>query len=87
MTGRGGHDDRLAAELARLVAEEDKRQSMHLRTSPELLAQAIVRIVESFFYNNAIAAIDPRIDDAMNVVDLILRGATEERPRTSRRRR
>ncbi len=60
---------------------------MHLRTSPDLLAQAIVRLAESFFYNGAFGSIEPRIDDAMQVVELIMRGATNERPRSKRSRR
>ena len=87
MTALGGHDDRLMAELVRLIEDENERHDMHLRTSPDLLAQAIVRLAESFFYNGAFGSIEPRIDDAMQVVELIMRGATNERPRSKRSRR
>jgi AcrR family transcriptional regulator len=64
--------DRLVSEAARLIREENERHDMHLRGNPELVATAIVRLMEGFVYNEAIAAVEPRLDEAMDVLDFLL---------------
>jgi len=70
-TDRGGrgHQDRLVAELARLIEREDIR----LGVDPDLVAYTLVRALNGFVYNDSIAAIEPQLDKAMEVVDFILR--------------
>ena len=70
-SGRTLHD-RLVAELTRLIAEEDERHPMHLRAAPPLVAFTIVRVMEGFLYNDSIAAVEPRLDEAMEVLDFLL---------------
>jgi hypothetical protein len=69
-TGRSQHD-RLVAELTRLIKEND-RQDLQLRAAPELVAFTIVRVMEGFIYNDAIAAVEPRLEEAMEVLDFLL---------------
>jgi AcrR family transcriptional regulator len=64
--------DRLVAETKRLLEQEDEREGMGLRGSPEVVALAIVRLMEAFVYNDAIAAVEPRFDEAMEVLDFLL---------------
>lgn len=68
----GIHSARLVAELARLINEENEREDMQLRASPELVAFTIVRVMEGFIYNEAIAAVEPRLEEAMEVLDFLL---------------
>jgi AcrR family transcriptional regulator len=75
MTGRGNgrtQHDRLVAELARLIKQENEREDMQLRAAPELVASTIVRVMEGFIYNDAIAAVEPQLDDALEVLDFLL---------------
>jgi AcrR family transcriptional regulator len=75
MTVRGSgrtHHDRLVAELTRLIREEDERHPMDLRAAPGLVAFTIVRVMEGFLYNDSIAAVEPRLDEAMEVLDFLL---------------
>lgn len=75
MTAPGAGDtqhDRLIAELARLIREENQREDMHLRAEPEVVAMTIVRVMEAFIYNDTIARVEPRLDEAMRVLDFLL---------------
>jgi tetracycline repressor-like protein len=54
---------RLVAELARLIEEAVQRGEMKLRARPKLVATTIVRLMEGFIYNDAIAAVEPRLDE------------------------
>jgi AcrR family transcriptional regulator len=73
--GRSLHD-RLVAQLARQIKAENEREDMHLRASPELVASTIVRVMEGFIYNDAIAAVEPQVERAAAIVALLL----ESRP-------
>jgi hypothetical protein len=64
--------DRLVGELTRLIREEEERGKMGLRGEPEIVAAAIVRLMESYTFNDAIAAVEPRLDEAMKVLDFVL---------------
>lgn len=68
-----GYQDRLVAELTRLIAEENEREDMQLGAAPELAAYTIVRVLTGFVYNDSIAAVEPQLDKAMEVLDFILR--------------
>lgn len=72
LTTRGGFQDRLVEVVARLIVEEHKRGSFELRADPGDLAYAVVRVIEGFVYNDAIAEVDPQIDRAMRIVRIIL---------------
>ena len=75
MTAPGAGDtlhDRLIAELSRLIREENERTDLHLRAEPEVVAMTIVRVMEAFIYNDTIARVEPRIDEAMRVLDFLL---------------
>ena len=65
--GRTQHD-RLVAEVTRLIVEN----GIEVRAAPELAAFTIVRVMEGFIYNDAVAAVEPRLDDALEVLDFLL---------------
>ena len=65
--GRTQHD-RLVAEVTRLIVDND----IDVRADPGLVAFTIVRVMEGFVYNDTIAAVEPRIDDAVEVLDFLL---------------
>jgi AcrR family transcriptional regulator len=64
--------DRVVATLVTLIEYENQREDMGLRARPEIVASTIVRVMESFIYNDAIAAVDPRLDDAVEALDYLL---------------
>jgi AcrR family transcriptional regulator len=66
------HHDRLIAELTMLLVQECEREDMELRASPRLVATTIVRVMEGFIYNNAIAEVEPRLEEASEVLDFLL---------------
>lgn len=72
LTTRGGYQTRLVKALEHLVREEGERGTFTPRADPAILAYAIVRVIEGFTYNDGIAAIDPQIDEAMEIVRLLL---------------
>jgi AcrR family transcriptional regulator len=72
LTTQGGFQDRLVTVVARLIVEEHERGAFELRADPGDLAYAVVRVIEGFIYNDAIAAVEPEIDRAMRIVRLIL---------------
>jgi hypothetical protein len=54
------------------LAEEGARSNLPPSADARLVAYAIVRVGEGAFYNDAIAAVDPRLDDAVDIVRLII---------------
>jgi hypothetical protein len=54
------------------LADEAARGGLTLSADASLAAYAIVRVSEGSFYNDAIAAVDPRLDDAVDIVRLII---------------
>jgi AcrR family transcriptional regulator len=72
LTTRGGYQTRLVEAVERLLREEQERGHFVPRADPTILAYAIVRVIEGFTYNDGIAAIDPQIDEAMEIVRLLL---------------
>jgi AcrR family transcriptional regulator len=64
LTKRGGFQDRLVDKVAVFLAEERARGNLATSADARLVAYAIVRVSEGAFYNDAIAAVDPRLDDA-----------------------
>ena len=72
LTVRGGFQDRLVDRVAALLREEEARGTLTLRSDPHALAYAIVRLIEGFTYNDAMFALEPRLDEAMPIVRLLL---------------
>jgi AcrR family transcriptional regulator len=72
LTTRRGFQDRLVNKIAEFLRSESERSSLTLRADPRLIAYAIVRTTEGFLYNDAVAAIEPRFEDARDIVRLIL---------------
>lgn len=72
LTTRGAFQDRLVAAVERGLSEEVEAGRLELRAAPELVAYALVRLIEGFLYNDAIVAIEPQIDEAIAVARLVL---------------
>ena len=72
LTSRGPFQDRLVAEVQRLVDEEAARGTWTPRSDTAVLAYGIVRLIEGFVYNDALVQDEPAIDDALAVIRLLL---------------
>jgi AcrR family transcriptional regulator len=72
LTARGSFQNRLVARVQQLLEEERSGGKFHPRARTPALAYAIVRLLEGFIYNDAINALEPRIDEAMEIVALML---------------
>lgn len=72
LTARGVFQDRLVAEVQRLITEEAVRGTWTPRSDPAVLAYGIVRLIEGFVYNDALLVDEPAIDDALAVIRLLL---------------
>ncbi len=66
------HQDRVVAELTRIIAEEDQRTDLRLGAPPEIVAYTIGRVMAGFIYNDQIATVDVQLDKAMQVLDYLL---------------
>jgi AcrR family transcriptional regulator len=75
LTARGGSvQPRTVARLAELYREEQAAGTFQPRADPDVLAYAVVRITEGFIYNDAIAAVEPAVEQATAIVELLLTG-------------
>ena len=72
ITTRGGFQDRLVDKIAAFLVAEVDRSDLRLGADPQLVAYALVRVSEGFLYNDAIAAVEPRLGDAVEIVRLII---------------
>jgi transcriptional regulator with XRE-family HTH domain len=72
LTARGPFQDRLVAEVRRLIEIEAARGTWTPRSDTGVLAYGIVRIIEGFVYNDALLVDEPAIDDALAVIRLLL---------------
>lgn len=72
LTARGPFQDRLVGEVARLMRAEQDRGTWQPRGDVDLLAYAVVRLIEGFVYNDAIVQRDTAVGEAMAVIDLLL---------------
>jgi AcrR family transcriptional regulator len=73
LTSRGGSVQvRTVARLADLYREEAASGAFRPRADPDVLAYAVVRITEGFIYNDAIAAVEPAVDEAAAIISLLL---------------
>lgn len=72
LTARGVFQDRLVAEVQRLLDEETARGHFTPRSATDKLAYGVVRLMEGFVYNGALIETDPAsIDDALAVIRLL----------------
>jgi AcrR family transcriptional regulator len=73
LTSRGGV---VQPGIARLIAAdlraEEEKGTLRPRLEVDVLAYAIVRVTEGFIYNDAIAAIEPEVETAARVVEVML---------------
>jgi AcrR family transcriptional regulator len=73
LTSRGGV---VQPGIARLIAAdlraEQEKGTLRPRLEVDVLAYAIVRVTEGFIYNDAIAAIEPEVETAARVVEVML---------------
>jgi AcrR family transcriptional regulator len=73
LTSRGGSvQSRTVARLADLYREEQATGAFRPRADPDTLAYAVVRVTEGFIYNDAIVAVQPAVDQASEIVALLL---------------
>jgi AcrR family transcriptional regulator len=80
LTARGGSvQSRTVTRLAELYREEQAAGTFHPRADPHVLAYAVVRITEGFIYNDAIAAVEPAVEQAAAIVALLLTGESSRR--------
>jgi AcrR family transcriptional regulator len=68
----GGVQRRVVSSLADLYREEQQAGSFKPRVDPDSLAYAVVRLTESFIYNDALATVEPAVDRAAEIVALLL---------------
>jgi AcrR family transcriptional regulator len=69
---RGSVQRRTVRRLAELYREEQAAGTFRPRVDPDLLAYAVVRLTESFIYNDALATVEPAVDRAAEIVALLL---------------
>jgi hypothetical protein len=73
LTARGGSvQARTVARLAELYREEQAAGTFRPRADPDVLAYAVVRVTEGFIYNDAIASVEPAVEQAATIVALLL---------------
>jgi AcrR family transcriptional regulator len=72
LTSRGPFQDRLVAEVKRLIDEEAARGTFTPRAETALLAYAAVRVLEGFVYNDTAVQTEPEIEQAIRVIRLLL---------------
>jgi AcrR family transcriptional regulator len=68
----GGVQRRTVQRLAELYREEQQAGSFEPRVDADLLAYAVVRLTEGFIYNDALASVEPAVDQASEIVALLL---------------
>lgn len=71
----GGVEGRLVRAVAELLDDEVRASGLSLPLETPEMAYLIVRVVEAFLYNDAIAALEPDLEAAAMVVELLLKGA------------
>jgi AcrR family transcriptional regulator len=72
LTAQGPFQDRLVAEVKRLLDEEVARGAFVPRAATDDLAYATVRLIEGFVYNDTIVRSEPEVDRAIGVIRLLL---------------
>jgi AcrR family transcriptional regulator len=74
LTSRGGGvQPRTVRALAELFREEQEAGAFQPKADVTSLAYAVVRVTEGFIYNDAIVAVQPEVERAAGIVELLLR--------------
>jgi len=68
----GGVQPRTVRKLADLYLEEQAAGAFQPPIDPTALAYAVVRVTEGFIYNDAIATVEPAVERAAHIVELLL---------------
>jgi AcrR family transcriptional regulator len=68
----GGVQLRTVWKLTELYREEQQAGAFQPRIDPDALAYAVVRVTESFIYNDALLTIEPEVDRAAAIVAALL---------------
>lgn len=63
---------RQVARVAELYREEQRISDFDPRVDVDTLAFAVVRVTEAFIYNDAIVAVEPEVERAAMIVELLL---------------
>ena len=69
----GPVQDRIIANLRQLLEEEVAAGNMILPVEPAVMAYALTRIIESFLYADLITGATPDLENASNILQLMLR--------------
>lgn len=73
LTMRGGAvEETVSRRVMQLLEEERKRGSLTLRAPAATLSYAITKATEGFIYSDPVAKIDPDIDAAMSIIQLLV---------------
>ena len=72
LTTRGPFQDRLVAEVRRLLEAERARGTFRPRADTGDLAYALVRVIEGFVYHDTIVQSEPEVERAVGVIRLLL---------------
>jgi AcrR family transcriptional regulator len=67
-----GVQSRTVWKLAELYREEQQAGAFRPRIDPDALAYAVVRVTESFIYNDALLTIEPEVERAAAIVAALL---------------
>jgi AcrR family transcriptional regulator len=68
----GGVQGRTVWKLAELYREEQDAGVFQPRIDPDALAYAVVRVTESFIYNDALLTVEPEVERAASIVAVLL---------------
>jgi AcrR family transcriptional regulator len=71
-SSEAGVQPRTVWKLAELYREEERAGAFRPRIDPMALAYAVVRVTESFIYNDALATVEPELERAAQIVALLL---------------
>jgi AcrR family transcriptional regulator len=72
-TRQGPVQGRMIANLEQLLNEEIEAGHLNLTVAPGVMAYALTRIVESFLYTDLITGDEPDLDNAVKILQLMLR--------------
>jgi AcrR family transcriptional regulator len=77
-TAPGPIEQRSTELIAAMLREETEAGHLHLRIPADVMAQAIVRIADSFMYAHLLGHEQTRIDTALEVIALLVDGVTTD---------
>jgi len=73
LTTRGGEvQSGVIKQITELLEFEQREHGMKLRAPADVLAYAMTRTIEGFIYNDPLADIEPDVDQAIVIIELLL---------------